>query len=319
MALTIRLLREDDLPEADRIFRVAFGTFLGLPEPERFAGDAGYVAPRFRADPSAAFAAEEDGVLLGTNFATRWGSFGFFGPLSVRPERWNGGIAKALLEPVMDRFARWGTTHQGLFTFAHSAKHVNLYRRFGFHPRFLTALMSAPVRPEGELPEAERWPAPPTYGALEPAQRPGVLAECRDLAEGLHPGLDLGAEIEAVRSLGLGDTVLLPDPCGLGGFAVCHHGAGTEGGSDACYVKFAAVAPGAGAEQRFDALLNACEAYARARGLARLEAGVNLARDAAWRALAARGFRTLGQGVAMHRPNEPLHCHPEAFVLDDWR
>ncbi len=35
-----------------------------------------------------------------------------------------------------------GTQHAGLFTFAHSQKHVGLYQRFGFWPRFLTALMS---------------------------------------------------------------------------------------------------------------------------------------------------------------------------------
>lgn len=33
MNITIRPLEESDLPEADRIFRIAFGTFLGLPDP----------------------------------------------------------------------------------------------------------------------------------------------------------------------------------------------------------------------------------------------------------------------------------------------
>jgi len=36
-------LQSIDLSEADRIFRVAFGTFLGLPNPVEFAGDADYV------------------------------------------------------------------------------------------------------------------------------------------------------------------------------------------------------------------------------------------------------------------------------------
>ena len=31
-------LREDDLPVADRIMRLAFGTFLGLPDPQTFNG-----------------------------------------------------------------------------------------------------------------------------------------------------------------------------------------------------------------------------------------------------------------------------------------
>jgi len=37
--INIRPLEKPDLPEADRIFRVAFGTFLGLPDPQAFGGD----------------------------------------------------------------------------------------------------------------------------------------------------------------------------------------------------------------------------------------------------------------------------------------
>ena len=34
----VRPLAAEDLDEADRICRVAFGTFVGVPEPERFFG-----------------------------------------------------------------------------------------------------------------------------------------------------------------------------------------------------------------------------------------------------------------------------------------
>ena len=34
--IIIRLLQEEDLPAADRIMRMAFGSFIGLPEPEKF-------------------------------------------------------------------------------------------------------------------------------------------------------------------------------------------------------------------------------------------------------------------------------------------
>ena len=69
----IRLLEEDDLGDADRIMRVAFGTFIGLPQPESFMGDAGFVRPRFRATPQNAFVAVLDDAVVGSNFATRWG------------------------------------------------------------------------------------------------------------------------------------------------------------------------------------------------------------------------------------------------------
>ena len=59
--------------------RMAFGTFLGAPDPMMVFGDLDYVRSRFAAEPSWAFAAELDGEVVGSIFATRWGSFGFFG------------------------------------------------------------------------------------------------------------------------------------------------------------------------------------------------------------------------------------------------
>ena len=85
MQIRIRPLEERDLAEADRILRLAFGTFLGLPDPLKMFGDSDFVYTRFRAAPDSALAAEADGQLVGSNFVTHWGSFGFFGPLSVVP------------------------------------------------------------------------------------------------------------------------------------------------------------------------------------------------------------------------------------------
>jgi hypothetical protein len=42
----------------------------------------------------------------------------------------------------MDYFEKLGTKHIGLFTWAQSPKHLGLYQRFGFWPRFLTAIMA---------------------------------------------------------------------------------------------------------------------------------------------------------------------------------
>ncbi len=58
--ITIRPLRESELDIADRIFRIAFGTFIGLPIPEMFAGDTDAVRTRWKADPTRLFAAEVD-------------------------------------------------------------------------------------------------------------------------------------------------------------------------------------------------------------------------------------------------------------------
>ncbi|MEE8353265.1 MAG: GNAT family N-acetyltransferase [Dehalococcoidales bacterium] len=143
----IRPMVEGDITAADHIFRLAFGTLLGIPEPTAFGGDAALVSTRWRGDPAAAFVAEIDGELVASNFATNWGSLGTFGPLTVRPDLWDGGIARRLLEPTMELFTAWGTKHAGLFTVPQSAKHIGLYQKYGFYPRFLTAIMAVPVAP----------------------------------------------------------------------------------------------------------------------------------------------------------------------------
>src|SRR5215204_740394 len=103
--LQIRPLQAADLPAADAVRRLAFGTFLGLPDPMSFRGDASPVRTRYLADPGGSFAALLDDELIGTNFAVDWGSVGFFGPLSVRPDLWGRRIAQRLLEPVLETFA----------------------------------------------------------------------------------------------------------------------------------------------------------------------------------------------------------------------
>src|SRR6185295_3756911 len=92
--ITVRPLHETELSTADSIMRLAFGTFIGLPDPMAFMGDASYVRTRWLANPQNAFAAEVAGEVIGSNFATNWGSVGFFGPLTVRPDFWDRGVAK---------------------------------------------------------------------------------------------------------------------------------------------------------------------------------------------------------------------------------
>jgi GNAT superfamily N-acetyltransferase len=306
-------LAEFDIPEAQRIFRVAFGTFLGAPEPETFWSDRDYLHGRWRAPHVAAFSAKRDGQLVGSNFATRWGSVGFFGPITVRPNLQEGGIAKALLAQTMAQFDAWGTTQTGLFTFAQSAKHVALYQKFGFYPRFLTAIMAAPAM-SSHAPGG--WSR---YSALPEAQQAQALAGCREVADTIYPGLDLTEEIRAVHTQDLGDTVLLEGPKGVAAFAICHYGPRSEAGADTCFVKFGAVRDTPTAGQDYERLLDACEALSVSVGTPTVLAGANLARREAYESLVARGYRTTIQGVNMHRHNEPGYCRPGAYVIDDWR
>jgi N-acetylglutamate synthase-like GNAT family acetyltransferase len=306
-------LLETDLAEADRIFHLAFGTFLGLPDPMQFWPDRNYARARWRADPTAAFAAKAGNRLVATNFVMRWGSVGFFGPLTVHPDFWERGIANRLLEPTMELFAQWETKHAGLFTFAHSTKHVHLYQKFGFWPRYLTAVMTKKIASRRRVPMMSK------YSELTNCRREECLKACRELTGTVYEGLDLEREIQAVTKYDHGDTVFIWKDSKLMAFAVCHCGPGTEAGSDTCYVKFGAARPGAAASKAFELMLDGCELMALDRGLSRIEAGVSLARRDAYQRMRARGFRTDIQGVTMHKPDEAGYSRSDVYVIDDWR
>src|SRR5215469_941343 len=204
--ILVRALRESDLADADRIVRVAFGTFLGMPDPNEFMGDAAFVQTRWLADPNAVLAAEHNGKLIGSNFATNWGSFGFFGPLTVEPKYWNRGVAQKLLGPTMEIFRRWGNRHLGLYTFPHSPKHMALYQKFGFWPRDLVVNFSKTI--DG-APEAPRDVT--RFSESKSADRESLIATCREVTDAIFEGLDVQREIRAGADQGLGDTILAWD------------------------------------------------------------------------------------------------------------
>ncbi len=307
--VAVRPLTESDLDAADAVLRSAFNTFVGVPD---LFGDSDYVRTRFLAAPDTALAAEIDGELVGSNFVTSWGSFGLFGPLSVRPDFWERGVAHRLLDPTVELLDRWGVTHAGLFTFAHSPKHVALYNRYGFWPQYLTFIAAAPATGAPRAVDYLR------FSAASAEDKHELLDKAAAVAGTALDGLDLRREIQAADAQGLGDTVLLFDG-DLVGFAVCHTGPGSEAGTGVCYVKFGVVSTGSTAATTFDRLIDACFAYAAEVGAGTVMAGSNAARVGACRALSARGFRTQFQGVAMQRGNRPGFNRPDVYAIDDWR
>ncbi len=310
-AIQVGPLQEGELEEADRIVRLAFGTFIGLPNPLDFMGDRDFMTPRWRSAHVKVLAARADGRLIGSNVATRWGSFGFFGPLTVLPEYWDRGVAVRLLEATMKIFDRWGLRHSGLFTFPQSAKHVGLYQKFGYWPRYLTALMTC-------TPQASHAQEPVLLSAFPRSRREQAIEACRKLTDRIDKGLDLSSEIRATLAQRVGEIVLTYTRGTLDGFAVCMNGPGSEGGVKTCYIKFGSARGGAGAGDHFDKLLEACDALALSRGVT-LEAGMSLAREDAYRRMRAHGYRATVQGVAMQRPNAGGFNRGDAYVIDDWR
>ncbi|MGH7013411.1 MAG: GNAT family N-acetyltransferase [Stellaceae bacterium] len=340
-AAIIRPLRKADLAEADRVFRVAFGTQFGLADPTQFRGDAELIRPRWATDPRPCFAAEIGGRIVGSVVGMDWGSAFVVGPLSVEPAHANRGIGRRLMAAIM-AFAdarRFPLT--ALYTLPNSAKHLHLYESYGFHARYLTPVMAkvvnspvvAPAPHPSLSPQVERGllgvgeaGAEPytklgegisAYSRLDPIRRTTASAACRAVAEAVFPGLDLGREIAALAAQSLGETVLLERGGSIVGFALCHFGKGSEAGSGTLYVKFACVRPNAAED--FAALLDACETLAAVRGIWRVVAGTNMAREAAYRIMRERGYRAESVGVSMLRPAEPGWNRPDVFALDDWR
>jgi predicted N-acetyltransferase YhbS len=298
----IRPMAAADVPEAHRIFRHAFGTHLGATDLATFRVDIGMIALRQRTYPALAWVAEQDGRVVGSVFLNDLGSHGVFGPLTVDPALWDGGIAKALTAHGVAAARARGFAHLGLFTYPTSPKHLELYRRAGFWPRNLVPVFRRAPRP---------GPAPRVLSAGGHATG---LGHCRRIAEAVMPGLDPSHEIRMVLDTATGDVVLTET-----GFAICHVGAGSEAGTAKAYVKFAALAPGTDAAARLSGLLRATEALAVARGAETLDAGCDTGRKIAYRTLIAEGWRIAIQGLAMHLDDRPALDGARTLVLDDGR
>ncbi len=317
LSVKIGSLKQDEVEEAGRIMRVAFGTFLGVPNPAEFMADRNFIAPRWRSSHVKVLAARQGDRLIGSNAVTQWGSFGFFGPLTVLPEYWDSGVAQRLLEATMKIFDKWGLRHSGLFTFPHSAKHIGLYQKFGYWPTYLTAIMTrSPEAPPTEQ-SAQNGP-PQLLSSLPRDRREKAINGCGKITGQIDKGLRLEDEIRSVLKNRTGEVVLVLAREVVDSFAICMNGPGSEGGEKLCYIKFAAARPGAGARDRFDELLQACDRFAHSRGAA-IEAGVNLAREDAFRRMRAHGYRAAMQGVAMQRPHSEGFNRADAYVMDDWR
>jgi hypothetical protein len=305
-------LKASQLEAADYIFRLAFGTRNGLKDPLKFDGDAARIRTRFQSRHVISLAASIDNRLIGSSFGTIWGNFAWLGPLSIHPEFWNGHIAQKLLETAIPTLDLPQKRHQALFTVAESPKHLALYRKFGFYPWFLTAVMGKNLEPI-QKPDSIK------FSEIPETKRSGCLKDLSVITNSLFEGLDLSAEILEVSSRNLGETIISLQSGKPAGFAICYYGPGTEATSDTAYIKFGAVCNKESAADLFEKLISASEYYAIEKGLKLISAGVNMGRRKAYGAMLNRGFRTVQQGIAMHRPDDPAYDRADVYAIDDWR
>ena len=210
--------------------RLAFGTYLSVPQPTANPLNRKMIGHRFQNDPENVLAACFGDELVGLNVLTVWGSFAFFGPLAVRPDVWDSNIGSRLVKEALEVFARRGVKQLGLFTFPDSPKHLGLYHKFGFCSRFLTPLMDKKPSSSKEKVDFQ------TFSELNPSERRIALDELRSLSGELFPGLDLSEEITMTDKMRLGDTLIITEKSSRpAGFAICQSGPGTEAGGETVF------------------------------------------------------------------------------------
>jgi GNAT superfamily N-acetyltransferase len=305
----ISLLQESELPEAEKLLRLSFGTFLGLNEPMDFGGGAEYTSRWYR-DPLGAFAARTDGKLIGYCMVANWGSCAGFGPLVTHPDYWDRGIGSLLMNASWKKFAEWGSKQIVFCTHANSPKHIYLYGKFGAEPRFLIALCSRDV-PETQ-PQTLKAKQ---YSQLSFEQQAENLNAVYQLTNTIYQGLDWRSEILLVQQRSLGDTLLIWDDKELIGFAICHYGMGSEAAKNTCYLKLGA----AKSAEAFEQLIDECVTLTAMLGMSSLVAGVDTACVDAYHLLLARKFRIQFLCVSMHKPNQTGYSRPDVYVIEDRR
>ncbi|AFZ36941.1 GCN5-related N-acetyltransferase [Stanieria cyanosphaera PCC 7437] len=308
-SIKISLLQESELPKAEKLLRLSFGTFLGLSEPMNFGNGAEYTSRWYR-EPLGAFAAKADDQLIGFCMLANWGSCAGFGPIVTHPDYWDQGIGSQLITASWSKFDEWKSQQIIFCTHANSPKHIYFYGKFGAEPRFLIALCTKSVLLIQSQPlKAIR------YSQLSSEQQAESLNAAYQLTDQIYEGLDWRSEILLVQQRFLGDTLLIWDDTGLIGFAICHYGTGSEAAKESCYVKLAA----AKSATAFEQLIEQCETFSLILGMSSLVAGVDTACVNAYRLLLAKKFRIAVLSVSIHKPNQTGYSRPDVYVIEDKR
>lgn len=120
MEIEIRKLTLEDIPEADRVMNLAFGS----------VGSRASEIQRFiTAQPEGWLAAWQGSELAALGGAIDYGSFAWIGLMAVRPERQRQGLGHLLMERILAWLDGRGCPMARLDA---SAAGVGLYRKFGF-------------------------------------------------------------------------------------------------------------------------------------------------------------------------------------------
>jgi GNAT superfamily N-acetyltransferase len=320
----IRPMTAADVPRVERLVDAASASWRQhFDANEPLASGTRLVKNRFHKDPAGCFVAEDDSTeLTGAALSIAWGSIAWLGPVAVHPDAWATDIESQLIGAVLEHWEPMALSAQGIETFPNSPTHIERYAALGFRPQSLTANLVGAVDPDGpRQPVRQRTPSFELIrlSQLAETMEETMLSQCRRIAERHYPGLDYGKELQSVKELGLGDTLLLAVGERLYGFAICHTEEGSEAEATECYVKALLIDPAIDDAETLLALIEACEGYARLQKLATVRIGLNLAYWEGYLALSARGYHMERLRMRLVRPMDELMSDPSPFHFNDWR
>lgn len=323
--VVIRPMEDRDVDAADTTLRAAFNDLLG----QDLFGDMDYIRTRSKYN-TAAFVAELNDEIIGSHFTWSWGSFQGRGPMSISPKYQSMKVSNLLIDAVFQNISTNPSLRSsGLFTFPHSPKHLYLYGKKGYKPRYLTpVLMKTKTEFVSNL-KSEKY----EYGLVDDKininQTDDIIKKCKKLTNDVHDGLDLSIEINAVLDLGLGFIVFVRNKMNhnddIDGFAVVHYGKGTEAGSNKSFIKFAVSKD----ETSFQELLNTIEKCVIDIGdIDVITGGMNLGRSKAFDIMFNKCKYKYSPliGVALERNSDQFindeyqgYNKSDVFIIDDWR
>jgi predicted N-acetyltransferase YhbS len=324
--VAIRRVRKGDLSRVKDVLEHSFGDFLERQlgtRPRQAFGGAQYVHHRWLMEPWGCYVAEEDNAkIIGAALAVCWGSVGLLGPVAVLTNYHNQTIGQQLIRATQEFFEENKTTLQGVVTYPTSPKHLALYHKFGYQPKYLTALMSRPLDRGAPRPAIKLARGPLTvrrFSTLEEARKKASLARFHKITNAICRGMDLAKEVEIVDGLALGDTLLLERGRDLVGFAVVHTPGVSEAPTGALYVKFLAIDPAQKRVEHLEQFVAAVEDLGHDLGVQRVILPVYLRYAAAYSTLIRCGYHVDFTMLRMQKGKQEDYEDPTHLVLDDWR
>jgi predicted N-acetyltransferase YhbS len=149
MSITIRRAEAADTAQCGTILYTAFKR---LADEHNFARDfpsvevaTGLVSMLLANPGFYGIVAEENGRIVGSNFADHRSSIAGIGPISIDPAAQNQGIGRKLMQAAIDHFAASNVPGIRLVQAAYHNRSLCLYTRLGFQTREPLSVMQGPA------------------------------------------------------------------------------------------------------------------------------------------------------------------------------